>query len=126
MACTVQPCVCFLTEEGRPVGGRAAKYVVHDDHQLGMGHDNYAFDSETSGQDIYSYDPGYSSERSPEDEERPPLFHAENRDSDIEEEEDDDDDDDEQLQSTNLRLHPGHCLSKEDLMKLLPFINEGK
>ncbi|XP_063845272.1 tyrosine-protein phosphatase non-receptor type 13-like isoform X2 [Scylla paramamosain] len=119
-------------EEGRPVGGRAAKYVVHDDHQLGMGHDNYAFDSETSGHDIYSYDPGYSSERSPEDEERPPLFHAENRDSDVEEEEeeeeeddDDDDDDDEQLQSSNLRLHPGHCLSKEDLMKLLPFINEG-
>ncbi|XP_045129393.1 mucin-5AC-like [Portunus trituberculatus] len=112
-------------EEGRPVGGRAAKYVVHDDHPLGMGHDNYAFDSETSGQDIYSYDPGYSSERSPEDEERPPLFHAENRDSDAEEEDEEDEEDDEQLQSTNLRLHPGHCLSKEDLMKLLPFINEG-
>lgn len=110
-------------EEGRPVGGRAAKYVVHDDHQLGIGHDNYAFDSETSGQDIYGYDPGYSSERSPEEEERPPLFHVGNRDSEAEEEEEEDD---EELQQSNtLRLHPGHCLTKEDLMKLLPFINEG-
>ena len=113
------------------MGGRAAKYVVHDDHQLGMGHDNYAFDSETSGHDIYGYDPGYSSEKSPE-EERPPRFHGGNGDSEDEDEEEEEEEDDEEEeeearhQSNTLRLLPGHCLTKEDLMKLLPFINEGE
>lgn len=107
-------------EDVSHVNGRAAKYVVSDSDSLG-GHDNYAFESELSGQDNYGYDPGYSSERSPEDEEGPPLFcHAAQRKSGAASE----------SHSTlqdhlPLKLAPGQVVTTQELMKLFPFINEG-
>nr|XP_045625779.1 tyrosine-protein phosphatase non-receptor type 13-like isoform X1 [Procambarus clarkii] len=104
-------------EDVNTVSGRAAKYVVDDSNGLG-GHDNYAFDSDLTGQDNYGYDPGYSSERSPEEEEGPPLYcHSTLENSDAESHVIQD--------HRSLKLPSGQILTTHELMKLFPFINEG-
>lgn len=113
--------LCFSAEDVSHVNGRAAKYVVNDSDSL-TGHDNYAFESELSGQDNYGYDPGYSSERSPEEEEGPPLFcHASQRKGIAAPESYS-----AQHDRRSLKLTPGHVVTTRELMKLFPFINEGK
>lgn len=106
-------------EDVNPVSGRAAKYVVSDANGLG-GHDNYAFESELSGQDNYGYDPGYSSERSPEEEEGPPLYCHSSGENKT--------DADRHMMQQDHRFHKvptGQILTTPELMKLFPFINEG-
>lgn len=92
------------------------KYMVRENYPAW--HANYAFDSEPSGQD-YCYDPGYSSERSPEEGDQQLVFPAIGS-------EDREESDHEQEQIDIFRLHPGHCYSKEDLMKMFSFISEGE
>ncbi|XP_064081867.1 uncharacterized protein LOC135198224 [Macrobrachium nipponense] len=109
-------------EERHHASGRAAKYMVSDTSNLGGGLDNFAFDNEIIGQDNYGYDPGYSSERSPEEEEGPPLYYRkalkerQNR----------------ALGSSgsghdrrSLKVGPGEIITTKELMKLFPFISEG-
>lgn len=91
--------------------------MVRNHHHTG--HVNYAFDREASGKD-YCYDAGYSSERSPEEGDQQLVFpvvrgEAEERKKEHEQEE-----------ISTFKLQPGHCYTKDDLMKMFPFISEGK
>lgn len=108
------------------VSGRAGKYVVTESGDL-AGHDNYAFDHDIlSGQDNYGYDPGYSSERSPEDEEGPPLYCsssspasssaavAAQRERSPREPRD----------RNSLKVAPGEIINTLEVMRLVPFITE--
>lgn len=112
------------------MSGRAAKYVVSDSNGL-AGHDNYAFDSDLTGQDNYGYDPGYSSERSPEEEEGPPLFCHDTSSSNSSQRESREGSSEVESHVTHtdhssLGLAPGQLLATHELMKLLPFITEGE
>lgn len=98
--------------------GLKNKYMLRKNHDTG--HINHAFDIEPSGQE-YCYDAGYSSERSPEEGEQK-LFSMGSGDIINEEEEKEQ----HQEQTRILRLNPGQCYTKEDLMKMFPFINDGK
>lgn len=110
------------------MSGRAGKYVVTESGDL-AGHDNYAFDHDIlSGQDNYGYDPGYSSERSPEDEEGPPLYCsssspasssaavAAQRERSPREPRD----------RNSLKVAPGEIINTLEVMRLVPFITESK
>lgn len=110
------------------MSGRAAKYMVTESGDL-AGHDNYAFDHDIlSGQDNYGYDPGYSSERSPEDEEGPPLYCsssspasssatvAAQRERSPREPRD----------RNSLKVAPGEIINTLEVMRLVPFISESK
>ncbi|XP_042216152.1 multiple PDZ domain protein-like isoform X2 [Homarus americanus] len=111
-------------EDVSHVSGRAAKYVVSGSNSLG-GHDNFGFDSELSGQDNYGYDPGYSSERSPEEEEGPPLYCHSSQDSNNSSGSEKHHGIQQQEHHRSLKLPSGQILTTHELMKLFPFINEG-
>lgn len=99
------------------VDGPADKYIVRNHHQAG--HVNYAFDSGPSGKD-FCYDAGYSSERSPEEGDHQlvlPMVSGEAKEERKKTE---------QEQTSTCRLLPGQCYTKENLMQMFPFINEGK
>lgn len=134
------------------VSGRAAKYVVrsesdhhhhHHHHRTqNGGHHNFAFEGDLlagPGQDNFGYDPGYSSERSPEEEEIGPLdefgppslyYHhqAGSCGGEGEDEDTSSSDDEEEVMRwrKESRLVPGQILDTQELSKLFTFINEGK
>ncbi|XP_068207308.1 uncharacterized protein [Palaemon carinicauda] len=113
------------SEEVNHASGRAAKYMVNDTGNL-SGLDNFGFDNEIIGQDNYGYDPGYSSERSPEEEEGPPLYYRkaqkerQNRALGVGGSSSSGGHD-----RRSLKVGPGEIVTTKELMKLFPFITEG-
>ncbi|KAK7007471.1 hypothetical protein SK128_011795 [Halocaridina rubra] len=109
------------SEDISHVSRRAAKYLVSQPNSVGL-ENNYAYNHEFGGQDNYGYDPGYSSERSPEDEEGPPLYY---RKAQKERENRAVHEGSSSRDTRSLQVGPGENISVMELMRMFPFISEG-
>lgn len=99
--------------------GSSSKYLVQESSS--GGEDNYAYEGsphrDNYVQENYGYDPGYSSERSPEDEEGPPIFRNSSSRSPSSSPQPSE-------RPASLMLAPGEVLSTQQLQRLCPFIRE--